>query len=83
LEGCGYYTDMDNLTPEEERILDRAMGRFKFRMAMHRMGVAVKPTPPYCTCAFIDDDGTYYPAEPAGCELHPDRAGPLNGGVLK
>jgi hypothetical protein len=60
-------------TPEEEAMLDRALERFKTRVALIRMGVPVKKSKPYCTCAFIDTDGTYYPAEPAGCEIHPDR----------
>lgn len=62
-----------NDDPETEAMLARAMSRFKFRVAMHQMGIPLKPPPVYCKCAFIDDDGTYVPGEPAGCELHPNR----------
>lgn len=63
----------DDLTPKDEAMLARCLDRFKTRVALIRMGIPVTPSKPYCTCAFIDDDGTYYPAEPAGCEIHPEK----------
>jgi hypothetical protein len=62
----------DDLTQKDHEMLARCLERFKTRVALIRMGIpTIKPSKPYCTCAFIDDDGTYYPAEPAGCEIHP------------
>lgn len=63
----------DEFTPQEEAMLARALDRFKTRVALIRMGIPTRKSKPYCTCAFIDDDGTYYPAEPAGCEIHPGK----------
>ncbi len=59
----------DGLTPADEAMLARSLNRFKTRVALIRMGIPLKPTAPYCKCAFIDYDGTYVPGEP--CELHP------------
>ena len=65
----------DDLTPKDREMLERALSRFKTRAALIEMGIPTIKSKPYCTCAFIDDDGTYYPAEPSGCEIHPKLTG--------